>query len=61
MHRSIATVWVDKSPANRNGFVNRRRVLGDACFDGIELFEADFINFKGTAAEQLDAQKELSQ
>ncbi|WP_019651929.1 bifunctional sugar phosphate isomerase/epimerase/4-hydroxyphenylpyruvate dioxygenase family protein [Variovorax atrisoli] len=45
MHRSIATVSL-------SGTLRQKlEAVADAGFDGIELFEADFINFKGTAAE----------
>jgi 4-hydroxyphenylpyruvate dioxygenase len=45
MHRSIATVSL-------SGTLRQKlEAIAAAGFDGIELFEADFINFKGTAAE----------
>ncbi|MDN6887276.1 TIM barrel protein [Variovorax sp. CAN2819] len=45
MHRSIATVSL-------SGTLRQKlEAVAAAGFDGIELFEADFINFKGTAAE----------
>ncbi|WP_295982761.1 sugar phosphate isomerase/epimerase and 4-hydroxyphenylpyruvate domain-containing protein [uncultured Variovorax sp.] len=45
MHRSIATVSL-------SGTLRQKlEAVADAGFDGIELFEADFINFNGTAAE----------
>ncbi|QNK66339.1 bifunctional sugar phosphate isomerase/epimerase/4-hydroxyphenylpyruvate dioxygenase family protein [Variovorax sp. PAMC26660] len=45
MHRSIATVSL-------SGTLRQKlEAVSAAGFDGIELFEADFINFKGTAAE----------
>lgn len=45
MHRSIATVSL-------SGTLRQKlEAIAAAGFDGFELFEADFINFKGTAAE----------
>ena len=45
MHRSIATVSL-------SGTLRQKlEAVAAAGFDGIELFEADFINFKGTATE----------
>jgi len=45
MHRSIATVSL-------SGTLRQKlEAVAAAGFDGIELFEADFINFKGTAKE----------
>ncbi|MGJ7578874.1 bifunctional sugar phosphate isomerase/epimerase/4-hydroxyphenylpyruvate dioxygenase family protein [Variovorax sp. RHLX14] len=45
MHRSIATVSL-------SGTLRQKlEAIAAAGFDGIELFEADFINFNGTAAE----------
>ncbi|MCR6475164.1 sugar phosphate isomerase/epimerase and 4-hydroxyphenylpyruvate domain-containing protein [Variovorax sp. ZS18.2.2] len=45
MHRSIATVSL-------SGTLRQKlEAIAAAGFDGIELFEADFINFKGTATE----------
>ncbi|MGI4777358.1 MAG: bifunctional sugar phosphate isomerase/epimerase/4-hydroxyphenylpyruvate dioxygenase family protein [Janthinobacterium lividum] len=45
MHRSIATVSL-------SGTLRQKlAAIAAAGFDGIELFEADFINFQGTAAE----------
>ncbi|MGJ7532156.1 MULTISPECIES: bifunctional sugar phosphate isomerase/epimerase/4-hydroxyphenylpyruvate dioxygenase family protein [unclassified Variovorax] len=45
MHRSIATVSL-------SGTLRQKlEAVAAAGFDGIELFEADFINFKGTASE----------
>ncbi|MET3917134.1 4-hydroxyphenylpyruvate dioxygenase [Variovorax sp. OAS795] len=45
MHRSIATVSL-------SGTLRQKlEAVAAAGFDGIELFEADFVNFKGTAAE----------
>ena len=45
MKRSIATVCL-------SGTLDEKLdAAASAGFDGIELFEADFINFKGTAAE----------
>ncbi|UVH59853.1 sugar phosphate isomerase/epimerase and 4-hydroxyphenylpyruvate domain-containing protein [Variovorax paradoxus] len=45
MHRSIATVSL-------SGTLRQKlEAVAAAGFDGIELFEADFINFKGTACE----------
>ncbi|MGJ7603201.1 bifunctional sugar phosphate isomerase/epimerase/4-hydroxyphenylpyruvate dioxygenase family protein [Variovorax sp. LT1R20] len=45
MHRSIATVSLSGT------FRQKLEAIAAAGFDGIELFEADFINFKGTATE----------
>jgi 4-hydroxyphenylpyruvate dioxygenase len=45
MHRSIATVSL-------SGTLRQKlEAIAAAGFDGFELFEADFVNFKGTAAE----------
>ncbi|RZM00188.1 MAG: sugar phosphate isomerase/epimerase and 4-hydroxyphenylpyruvate domain-containing protein, partial [Variovorax sp.] len=45
MHRSIATVSL-------SGTLRQKlEAIAAAGFDGIELFEADFINFQGSAAE----------
>ncbi|MGJ7565598.1 bifunctional sugar phosphate isomerase/epimerase/4-hydroxyphenylpyruvate dioxygenase family protein [Variovorax sp. GB1R11] len=45
MHRSIATVSL-------SGTLRQKlEAVAAAGFDGIELFEADFINFKGTAGD----------
>jgi len=45
MHRSIATVSL-------SGTLHQKlEAVSAAGFDGIELFEADFVNFKGSAAE----------
>jgi len=45
MHRSIATVSL-------SGTLRQKlEAIAAAGFDGFELFEADFINFKGTATE----------
>ena len=45
MHRSIATVSL-------SGTLRQKlEAIAAAGFDGIELFESDFINFKGTAVE----------
>ena len=45
MHRSIATVSL-------SGTLRQKlEAIAAAGFDGIELFEADFINFNGSAAE----------
>ncbi len=45
MHRSIATVSL-------SGTLRQKlEAIAAAGFDGIELFEADFINFNGTSAE----------
>ncbi|HWT21121.1 MAG TPA: TIM barrel protein, partial [Variovorax sp.] len=45
MHRSIATVSL-------SGTLRQKlEAVSAAGFDGIELFEADFVNFKGSAAE----------
>ena len=45
MHRSIATVSL-------SGTLRQKlEAVAAAGFDGIELFEADFVNFKGTATE----------
>ena len=45
MHRSVATVSL-------SGTLRQKlEAIAAAGFDGIELFEADFINFRGTAAE----------
>jgi 4-hydroxyphenylpyruvate dioxygenase len=45
MHRSIATVSL-------SGTLRQKlEAIAAAGFDGFELFEADFVNFKGTAAQ----------
>ena len=45
MHRSIATVSL-------SGTLRQKlEAIAAAGFDGIELFESDFVNFKGTAVE----------
>lgn len=45
MHRSIATVSL-------SGTLRQKlEAVSAAGFEGIELFEADFVNFKGSAAE----------
>ncbi|PIF78223.1 4-hydroxyphenylpyruvate dioxygenase [Variovorax sp. 54] len=45
MHRAIATVSL-------SGTLRQKlEAIAAAGFDGIELFEADFVNFRGTAAE----------
>jgi 4-hydroxyphenylpyruvate dioxygenase len=45
MHRSIATVSISGT------LRQKMEAVAAARFDGIELFENDFINYKGTAAE----------